>query len=72
MFPYIIIIKVFIKRKILSVDAILNAYTHTHTLAPAHTSILTIAYRAKFTQLETGTCLPLSVCRRLWELGAMP
>ena len=30
----------------------------------AHMSILTIAYKAKFTQLKTGTCLPLSVgCR---------
>ena len=35
---YIIIIKVFVKRKILSIGTILS----THTRAPAHTSILTI------------------------------
>ena len=36
----IIIIKVFLKRKILSVETILSSYMHTDILAPAHTSIL--------------------------------
>ena len=46
--PLLIIIKVFVKRKILSIDTIVSVYTrarvHTHTFteAPAHTSILTI------------------------------
>ena len=47
----IIIIKVFLKRKIfLSVRTILSSYKHTdiHTLAPAHTSIL-IRYKIYFT-----------------------
>ena len=35
----IIIIKVFLKHKILSLETILSA--HTHAQAPAHTSILT-------------------------------
>ena len=48
----IIIIKVFIKHRILSIETILSAYTrackhvcactHTHAGAPEHTSILTI------------------------------
>ena len=39
----IVIIIVFIKCKILPVETILRTYmcTHTHTQAPAHTSILT-------------------------------
>ena len=38
----IIIIKIFVKRKILSTETILSAYTRNNTEAPAHTSILTI------------------------------
>ena len=42
----IIIIKVFLKHKILSLETILSmcarTHTHTHTEAPTHTSILTI------------------------------
>ena len=35
-------IEVFVKRKILSIETILNAYTRNHTEAPAHTNILTM------------------------------
>ena len=38
----IIIIEVFVKRKILSTETTLRAYTRRHTEAPAHTSILPI------------------------------
>ena len=42
----IIIINVFVKHKIVSIETILSAYTHTHTHthseAPAHMSIMTI------------------------------
>ena len=44
LYTYKIIIKVLIKRKILSAEAILSTYTHTHihTQVPAHMSILTV------------------------------
>ena len=38
----LIIIKMFLKRKILSIEPILSAHTRIHTKAPAHTSILTL------------------------------
>ena len=39
---YVIIINVFVNCKILSIGTILNTRAHTHTQAPAHTSILSI------------------------------
>ena len=41
---YLIIIRVFIQCKILSVETILSTYIHarTHAQAPTHTSILTV------------------------------
>ena len=36
----LIIIRVFIKRKILSIEPVLSTHTRIHTEAPAHTSIL--------------------------------
>ena len=50
--PRKLIIKVFVKRKILSLETIVTAHTRTHTKAPAHTSILTI--QTKYAQLKTG------------------
>ena len=38
----IIIIKVFVKRKIVSIETIPSAYTRKDTEAPAHRNILTI------------------------------
>ena len=48
--------EVFIKRKILSVEATLSAYTHTqtHTQAPAHMSILSTRSLI-YTQLKMGS-----------------
>ena len=37
-----VIIKVFIKRNILSVDTILSAHAHTHIQRPPHTRALTM------------------------------
>ena len=50
----IIIIKLFVQRKIMSLKAILSAYTRTYTEAPAHTNILT-------TRLKTGSKRGLDV-----------
>ena len=55
---YLVIIKAFIKHKIVSIETVRNAYTYTHThihtRAPAHTSILTIQ-NLIYAQLKTGS-----------------
>ena len=55
----IIIIKVFLKCKILSLDTILSAHTHTqtHTQRHPHTPAFWL-YKVNYTQLKTGSKCP--------------
>ena len=58
--PVVIIIKVFLKRKILSLETILSPYTHslsqTHTLTHSLTHTLTHTQSLTQTHTHTGTC----------------